>query len=495
MSAVVFTILLCAAGYFAYALIQMNMLPDKMLYPLLILTAAVTGLLGIFLLMNRGFTKPRRGMTSRVICVVLALVLAVGMVLGGRTVQKIHETVDKVTEAPVIGAIVDLYVRKDDQVQSLEDAGGYTWGVTDAYDYENTQKALDKVSEQLGYTPKVVKYTSVPEMVDALYDGKIQAFLVNNAYASVLSDLENHSDFTEKTRVLEEFSIESEPVAQENVPQTEPPTPIQDGKKTLTMYLSGSDTRSQVLATSRSDVNIIAAVNLETRQVLLINTPRDYYIPNPAYNGKLDKLTHCGLSGVECSVDALSDLYDEKIDYYAQINFTGFETLIDAVGGITVNSETAFTTSGGVYISQGENSLNGKQALEFARERYSLAQGDLARGNHQMAVIKAVIGKMTSSAVITRFFDIMDSLQGMFATNMPQSEISTIVKMQLDDMSGWSVLSYAVSGTGDSRPTASIPGMNTYVMHPNKEMVAHAQELLDRLAAGEILTEADVAVK
>ena len=129
-------------------------------------------------------------------------------------------------------------------------------------------------------------------------------------------------------------------------------------------YLSGNDTRSTKLVVGRSDVNILAVVNPQTQQILLVNTPRDSYVANTAANGSLDKLTHCGLYGINCSVSTLENLYGINIDYFARINFTGFETLIDAIGGVTIHSDIAFKTTHGDYpIVVGENHLNGAEAL------------------------------------------------------------------------------------------------------------------------------------
>ena len=133
------------------------------------------------------------------------------------------------------------------------------------------------------------------------------------------------------------------------------------------VYLGGSDTRSGKLTKGRNDVNILAVVNPNTKQLLLVNTPRDYYVRNSSGGGARDKLTHCGLYGVNCSMKTLGNLYDETVEYYVQINFTGFKKLIDAMGGITVYSDYAFTAITRTYISQGENNLTGQQALDFAR--------------------------------------------------------------------------------------------------------------------------------
>ena len=262
------------------------------------------------------------------------------------------------------------------------------------------------------------------------------------------------------------------------------------------VYLSGSDTRNEKLTTSNSDVNVLVIINPKTKQILLLNTPRDYYIPNPAGNGKLDKLTHCGIYGIDCSINALSDLYDVTVNYYGQINFTGFETLIDAIGGITVESETAFTTLNGHFpIQKGMNKLNGAEALGFVRERYAFQTGDNQRGKNQMKVITAVIDKLSAGTIIMHYNSILDSLQGMFVTNFSGTEISDLVRMQLGDGADWNVKSFAVTGANGSEITYSIPGSRVSVMYPDDELVARAASLVDRVIAGDELEDEDVAIE
>jgi anionic cell wall polymer biosynthesis LytR-Cps2A-Psr (LCP) family protein len=168
-----------------------------------------------------------------------------------------------------------------------------------------------------------------------------------------LEETEIYADFSTRTKSIHNISVE-ETVTIPTQPSTEPSTNTNDGSETaeniepFILYISGLDTRKPTLSKSRSDVNILVAVNPQTKQILLINTPRGFYIPNPAGNGALDKLTHCGNFGINCSVQALSDFYNITIDHYAQINFTGFKTLVDAIGGITVYSDMEFS---GDYFS------------------------------------------------------------------------------------------------------------------------------------------------
>ena len=264
----------------------------------------------------------------------------------------------------------------------------------------------------------------------------------------------------------------------------------------FTVYLSGSDTRDATLSEdSRSDVNILMIVNPKTKRILLLNTPRDYYLNNPAL-GRMDKLTHCGNDGIDNSMAALSELYDVDIDFYGQINFSGFETLIDELGGIDIDSPVAFKASNYPYtqFSQGVQHVNGADALAFARERYSFAGGDNTRGTNQMQVITAVINEVTHDGVglLMNYGGIMDSLEGMFKTSLQNGDISSIVKMQLNDMAEWDIESYAVTGTGANRSTS---GGNAYVMIPDESTVEEAKAKIASVVNGEPAVVEEVPVE
>lgn len=489
---ITFILLLVAVGLLAVQIGLLDILPAKFLVLLSVLLVAVLAVLGKFLVEKNGKYQNKHCGIARIIIIVISVMMIVVFAVGNVMLFKAHQTMNAITEVPVANASVNVYVLKDDPAEEMKDIENYTVGISNSFDVENTQKALEKIKDQEGFSLETVTFENVPQMIQALYSGEIQAFLVNNAYVKVLNDTDSYRDFADRSRVLCEISVESEK-SQEQTAATLPDQLQNDSDEddVLVFYLSGSDTRSEVLDTSRSDTNILVTVNLKTKEILLLNTPRDYYIGNPAYGGALDKLTHCGNYGPECSIEALSDLYDLKIDYYAQINFTGFETLIDAVGGVTIYADEAFTNRG-VSIVEGENHLNGAEALVFARERYNLSGGDNARGKNQMKVIKAIIEKLSSSSVITHYSDIMNSLQNMFVTSVPRQLISKLVKMQINDMPKWNVHSFAVTGYDDFATTASAPGEELYVMRPNEESVSHAKELLKMIQGGQILTEDDL---
>ena len=262
-------------------------------------------------------------------------------------------------------------------------------------------------------------------------------------------------------------------------------------KEPFVVYLSGVDNRGDLTEKARSDVNILAVVNPTTKQAALINTPRDYYVDLAGTDSK-DKLTHAGLYGVETSMATLGNLYGVNVEHYLRINFAGFINIIDAIGGVDVYSDQAFTSVGspGYYdpttFAEGWNHLDGKAALAFARERHAFKTGDVQRGINQMKVIDAMLNKIKSPALLVGFSKIMDAAADCFVTSLSQNQISALVRMQLSDFAEWNIESYTVTGSsGSSTKCYSAKGQKLYVMKPDESSVAKAKEMIAAVLGGE----------
>ena len=261
-------------------------------------------------------------------------------------------------------------------------------------------------------------------------------------------------------------------------------------KEPFVVYLSGVDNRGELTEKARSDVNILAVVNPTTKQAALINTPRDYYVDLAGTDSK-DKLTHAGLYGVETSMATLGNLYGVNVEHYLRINFAGFINIIDAIGGVDVYSDQAFTSVGspGYYdpttFAEGWNHLDGKSALAFARERHAFKTGDIQRGINQMKVIDAMANKLKSPALLMGFSKLMDAAAD-FVTSLSQEQISALVRMQLGDLANWDIQSYTVTGSGaKSSKCYSAKGQSLYVMKPDENSVNEAKALIAAVLGGE----------
>lgn len=433
--------------------------------------------------------KTKRLYTKRGIgCAISALVM-IGCIVATSMLAKAGETLHQLTNKIIVTDTTAVYVRKDDPANSTLDAKDYLFAITENMDYKNTLTTIDKINEETGVKIKTKSYETIFDMADALMKKEVGAMILNVAYVDILESKKAYKDFSSKTKTL--FSHDIETVVEKEVQRVDKKVE----EEAFVVYIAGSDTRSSKLSSNtRSDVNILAVINPNIHQVLLINTPRDYYIDISVSPGAKDKLTHCGVYGIDCSMKSLGTLYDVPVDYYAKINFNGFETLIDAIGGITIESEKSFMTyKDNYYIAKGTNQLDGKRALSYVRERQAFADGDNARGRHQMQMIKAIADKATSgTTILTNYSAILESLEGTFMTNMSADEMAQLVKKQLKEMPNWNIKSFSVNGNGSKQHVYSMPGMKTYVTVPDETTVSYAKLLIDKTLDGVVLTEEDM---
>ena len=511
MLLLLFVVLLAGEAIAVGAVIRLNMLPRNYLLLLIGVLSALTLAVGLMMFI--------RGKKSGKIRKVLASVLAVIMICGCAAVSTVALDVMKTLEATQVDYLEfstrEVYVLADNPTQTLEEAKDYTYGFLKDYDESCTKQVLDTLQERIGMQPTTAGYTNLLTMVNALLDHRIDAMILNGGILDILTEVEELEDFSQQTRVMEQIRVYETQVleavdTEEEIQETQQivTTPVESEKEQLAeetidysqlqpfvVYVSGSDSHNkEIIRNSRSDVNILAVVNPLTKQVLLINTPRDYYVTNSAAKStaeeRRDKLTHCGMYGTKCSMNTLGQLYGTKVEYFVRINFSGFKKMIDALGGITVYSEHEFMAIGRTPIKVGENTLDGQQALDFARERKRVPGGDSARGRHQMQVITKVIEKATSgTTIINNYSDIMASVDGMIDMSIPPELISSMMKMQLSDMARWNVVSFSATGGGTMAECYSAPGMQLSVMLPNYSSVSKASRLINMVKDGELLTE------
>lgn len=439
---------------------------------------------------------------ARTVGVLLAISLVLVDAVGIQMVNKFEETMQNVVEntkpkeddteevVKVEEFIIGVYVLAEDKAKTLEDIKRYDFGYSFSYDRKNVEKAINLIENELDRSLKLEEYHDIFYMVDQLLAEEVDAFILSNSYLDIIMEQEGYEDILSEIKCIYECKVTSET---QIVERDETEETFDITKDPFVVYISGHDV-SFAAVRANSDVNILAAVNPETKQILLINTPRDYYVPiSMSKVGEKDKLTHCGIYGVECSMDTLSDFYDVDINYYAQFNFTGFKRLIDAVGGISVYSEISFySTNEGIYFEQGINHLNGEQALAFVRERKQFSGGDRMRGVHQMAVIKGVIEKMSSGSLLMNYAGVLDSMGGYFRCGFTQEEIAALVKMQLNDLAEWNIKSFSVTGSGDFNTSYSLPNLETYVMVPDEISVGHAKKLVDMVYSGKTIEDDDL---
>ncbi len=455
--------------------IYLKVLPNKYLIPLCALLLVISAG-GIFLTFRKK--------TSNKIKVVLSIVgiILVGVFsFIGLKLMKTLDFLDDMTTETVNAKTYSVLVIKESEYTKLEDI---QYKMLLYYDTElnQNQNAIDKLTNAM--TVVAEKTDDVHELANKLLEKQVDAILIEDSYYAIIE--EEIEDFKEKTKVIYTFALEDaiQTIAKDVSVTDEP----------FVVYVSGIDSYGKISSVARSDVNMLAVINPKTGQILLVNTPRDYYVKLHGTSGYRDKLTHAGIYGIDMSVKTMEDLYDVDINYYVRVNFTSLIKIIDAIGGVNVYSEYNFTSRIGKYkFKKGYNQMSGKQALGFARERYSFADGDRMRGQNQQAVIDAMVKKVCSSkTILTRFDALLDSLKGSFQTNMEYTKMLDLVRMQIAEGIEWNITSISVDGAGSRERTYSMGKTRLSVLIPYAGSINKAESMIKSVLDGEMLEQGNI---
>lgn len=344
-------------------------------------------------------------------------------------------------------------------------------------DESNINALIANIKSEKGVELTVDPVDSYQSAYENLINGSSQAMVLNSSYSSLLEL--SYNDYESNLKTIYTYKIKK---AIEDTAKT-------TDKNVFNIYISGIDTSGAVSTVSRSDVNLILTVNMNTHKILMTTTPRDSYVRIPDGGAdQYDKLTHAGIYGIETSVKTLENLYDIPINYYARLNFTSFVKLINALGGVTVYNDQAFTSLHGNY-NFGVGNINltsGEEALGFVRERYSLEHGDYDRGNNQLKVIQAIVEKLTSFQSVSNYSDVISTLQDSIQTNMPLNTMMSLVNEQLDSGKTFIFSSQEVTGTGSTGQLTSyaMPNASLYMIQLDDASVAKASQAIKNVMKG-----------
>ena len=411
---IVISVLLVAVfAVFMVILLQSKMVPTKLL---ILGGIALVLLVASAVLLVRSIRNKGQFICGASLSLVLALVLG----LASNYISVATGTLTEIGAVRTEYTPVAVYVRTDDPASALEDTKGYTFGILESLDRENTDSAVSQITERFGSAVTTKTYAGITQLIDGLLNKECGAVILNTAYLDVVTELDKYADVESKIRELEVLHVETAVQSEAEKTQSTGNSDVEN--RIYTLYISGSDTRQGLNTVGRSDVNILATINTETRQILLVTTPRDYYVPLPVSGGIPDKLTHAGIYGVNVSIGTLEMLYDTDIDYYFRLNFSGFTGIVDALGGITVDNDVAFTKGNYTY-PVGKVQMDGKMALTFARERYSFVDGDIQRVG---SAVGDVVQDGAGEQIVVLLYDTDVRAQRM------QLELAHVNAVQLD---------------------------------------------------------------
>lgn len=453
------------------AVVKLNLLPT--LY-----FSAVLGALLLLLLLTISLVfnkKKKRKSFLKIVSLLISLVL----IFATFYVYNGDSFISGITGASKDTHIISVVVMDDSDFKKFDDVKDFEFGANTTLDQDSIDKGVELLNKKYSTDISISSQGDYVQLANDLYDGELKVILLSESHRTFITD--NIEDFDANTRVIAQVSYEIE-------------TELQDletniKSDTFSIFLSGIDTYGPVSSASRSDVNMVVTINPNTNQILLTSIPRDYHVVLPRF-GKKDKLTHAGIYGATESVRTLELLLGIDIDYYAKVNFSSVTKIVDALGGVTVNSQWAFTGPEGYYFNIGENYVDGAKALSFVRERYSLPGGDNSRVINQQALVTGILNKAMSPAIITNFNSVLSAIDGSFEMSMPSSDFKSLIKTQADTMKGWEIIQIQLTGTGsNSTTTASMPGWSLYVMEPNMDSVNSASNLIHAMEKNEVITK------
>ncbi len=436
---------------------ELNILPGKYYYPMIGLLLII-GILFIFSIFKSN--KKSLLIISIISSITISIISFLGLIYLNST-NKLLDNISFMKEK----SIYYIIVKKDSDYKELSDLDNKNLAIIDNGS-SNYQKALKEVNKKININ--TIKYKNINTIASDLVAGKVDSILLNSNSKRILDDI--LKDFKNNTRVVDKVVIYVKRGKSTVINSNEP----------FNVLISGIDTAGDINSVSRSDVNIVMTVNSKNHEVLLTNIQRDMQVQLHSTTGIKDKLTHAGIYGIDMSRQTIEDFLDTKIPYYIRVNFDSLVKVVDSIDGVDIDNDVAFKGYTRNF-EVGKLHLNGKEALEYARERKKMPSGDYTRGLHQEKIIEAIINKVTTSKkILNNYSKFTSVLDEFIQTNIPSSTIKAYVKEQIDTMPKWKVISRAVESSGSAlMETYSMPGMNLYVAFPDENSVRTASTIIN----------------
>ena len=486
-------IMVVFASGIIYQIIKLQVLPDKLVIPIILIIVLFTA---IMLVLLNFFT---RGIATRIIYTFLIIAVSVVYGFGNFYLYSTSKTLTKVTtQTGIVKNTVSVIALSSSSMSDVSDLNNAKVGSLKTIGKDGTQKSLKDIKKN-NVSVKNRKYDNVPGLIKALYDRDVDAVILNEAYRSNVLELEGYNAFNDETKVIHQTVFYTN--------DTNDALAVSDITTTpFNILISGNDSFGKLDEVSRSDVDMVVTVNPVTSTVLMTSIPRDSYVQeycdDYACNyGANDKLTHTGIYGVDTTRDTIEQLLDIDINYTYRVNFTSMIDIVDALGGVDIDVAEGMAVSKfysdstleGVH--EGTNHLNGKRALAYSRERKAYLDGDSQRARNQQQVLQAMVKKATSPELLKNYSSILNAISGAFDTNMTSDEITSFIKYQIQAMPGWKFEQYVLKGYSDMQVSAELgSAVSVIMLYQDSIRVASEkiQAVLDGKSSDIIETEEDV---
>lgn len=379
---------------------------------------------------------PDWGIWTRRIC---SVILVIALVTTSFYISKVNTFTNNITDVKDGSTTISVVVTKDSDIDELADLEDKLVGMNTLADKTNSIYVQDKINAEVENV-KYLEDNNYIDLANKLLNKEIDALILSNSYINAASIEDSVPGFSAQLDIIKSWdritSSKDSMAGNSKLDLVNEP---------FTVLISGMDDTGTPNHDSRSDVNMLVMVNPQTRFIQMVSFPRDSYVPNPALGNGNDKLTHLGNHGIENLVTGLENTIGFDIDFYAKVNFTSLLEFVDALGGVEVNVPYTFTEQNSkrelntIHIEKGLQTLDGEEALAFARHRYSAGVGDIGRTKAQQMVLTAIIKKALISP--TKIPTLLDIAPKYMVTNITSKQIENFLSYQLDNMGSWKMLS------------------------------------------------------
>ena len=383
---------------------------------------ALAALITLNVVNINAFRSKKKSMfaVGSILCILLCAIGAYGSYAAAR----VNKNVDKITNTTVEESVSTSFVIYNSEnslnITSVAQLDGMTVGYANG---THTAELGQKQLKNEGINASFHEYQDYSSLALALFGGEVDCAILPTNYKSLFQNETGMTASLEKTSSLMDFeetvTVSNNSGADKDIT-----------KEPFTVLLIGN-------ADGLSDTMIVCSVNPISMEVTMSSMARDSYVPISCYGGGYSKLNASRAVSKQCTIDTIESLVGVDIDYYVEVNFDAVVEIVDALGGIVVNSPISFVGQSSssqrghytVWVPAGDNVLlNGEQALAFARERYLFASGDFARQQHQQEVIEAMVRTIMRTRDVNTFLKVLDAAGNNIQTNFTVDQMTSFMR-------------------------------------------------------------------
>ena len=439
-------VLFGGVGYFILSISKLNNVENN----LRLIGSIVLGIISLLLfILSIRFLNKFKKIKLTIVIILMLLIGGVG-IFAAYNVDKVYGALSKVSDTSGYTTYSSsLVTLKDNEAESIKDIGDSELGIlNDTTSYEGNIIPEEVIKEQK-LNNKTKEYDSYIAMIDALRDGEINYIFLPTNYTVMFGSMEGYEDIADETKVL---LTQTKKVKNEK--EESDGTNTKAITEPFTVLLMGVDSDAEGIANGsfNGDSLMVITFNPKTLSTTILSIPRDSYVPIACFSGqRKNKITHAAWKGETCMMDTIENFLDIKIDYYVKINFTGVVQLVDTLGGVEIdvpynlceqNSKRQWG-SNTIYIEKGLQTLNGEQALAYARNRHpnpgkcsskwtNYTSNDFIRGEHQQEVVTALLNKFKDIKDLDTVYKLLDTISNNMVTNMSTDQILSLYNVFKD---------------------------------------------------------------